>query len=152
GSGPQCEILLTYGCSCSLGIHPEYLPMMTVEVVKAPTVHEAVVHGGHGVLAAGGNSLFDRLVHGGPILARDREQSFRLRARIADLLLRERFEKGLREEHYVSILVDHHAGGLLIGELWVELKTELGEKLLRTVQITNSDIDKNLAGHGNSPS
>src|SRR5207245_1257388 len=38
-----------------LGIRPEDFPMVAVEVVEAPAVHEAVVLRIHGVLSAGGD-------------------------------------------------------------------------------------------------
>src|SRR6267378_5280217 len=43
-----------------LGIHPEDFPMVAVEVVEAPAVHEAVILRFGGVLPAGRDGLADR--------------------------------------------------------------------------------------------
>jgi hypothetical protein len=53
------------------GIHPKELPVMSVEVVDARYVHEAVVLGGHGLPSAGGQRLLDELVDFGAAAARD---------------------------------------------------------------------------------
>src|SRR5439155_688663 len=67
-----------------LGIRPEDFPMVAVEVVEAPAVHEAVVLRIHGVLSAGGDGLVHHSVHLRPAAAREREERLRVLRRIAE--------------------------------------------------------------------
>src|SRR6266849_2118625 len=79
----------------SLGIHPEDLPVVAVEVVEAPAVHEALILRFSGVLPAGRDGLPDHLVDLGPAVARQRKQSFGLPGRVAQLALGDRLEEEL---------------------------------------------------------
>src|SRR5690242_4228897 len=65
-----------------LGIHPERLPMMSVEIVETPTVHEPVVLRLHGVLTAGRDGLLHQFGDFPPALARERKQSLGVPARV----------------------------------------------------------------------
>src|SRR5436309_13691546 len=111
--------------AAGLGIHPEDFPMVAVEVVEAPAVHEAVVLRIHGVLSAGGDGLVHYSVHLRPAAAREREERLRVLRRIAELPPRERLEEGLIEQHDVGFFADDHASGLVVGELRVEPEAEL---------------------------
>src|SRR5437870_11709327 len=112
-----------------LGIHPEDLPMVAIEVVEAPAVHEAVVLRIHGVLSAGGDGLVHHFVNLRSAAAREREERLRVLRRIAELPPRERLEEGLTEQHDVGLLADDHASGLVVGELRVEPEAELREEV-----------------------
>src|SRR6266850_1908450 len=129
-----------------LGIHPEDFPVVAVEVVEAPAVHEAVILRFGGVLPAGRDGLPDHLVDFGPATARQREQSFGLPGRVAELALGERLEEGLREKHHVRLFADDHAGRLVVGELGIELEAELREELHRLLQVANGQVDEELPG------
>src|SRR2546427_2959058 len=48
---------------CELGIHPEDFPVVAVEVVEAPPVHESVFLRVHGVLPTSGDGFLHHLVH-----------------------------------------------------------------------------------------
>src|SRR5712692_506036 len=130
----------------SLGVHPEDFPVVTVEVVEAPAVHEAVILRFGGVLPAGRDGLPDHLADLGPAVARQRKQSFGLPGRVAQLALGERLEEGLREKHHVRFLADDHAGRLVVRELRIELEAELGEELHRLLQVADGQVDEELPG------
>src|SRR5229473_1837507 len=130
----------------SLGVHPEDFPVVTVEVVEAPAVHEAVILRFGGVLPAGRDGLPDHLVDLGPAVARQRKQSFGLPGRVAQLALGERLEEGLREKHHVRFLADDHAGRLVVRELRIELEAELREELHRLLQVADGQVDEELPG------
>ena len=120
--------------------------MVAVEVVEAPPVHEAVVLRVHGVLPTSGDGFLHHLVHFGPAIAREREEPLRVLGRVAELLLGERPEEGFAEEHDEGLLADDHAGGLVVGELRVELEAELREEVHRLLQIADGQVDEELSG------
>src|SRR5690349_1673877 len=65
-------------------VHAADAPAVPVEVVKAPVVHEAVIPSFTGGLAAIVDSDLHELVDLGPALARQREERFGVRARVAN--------------------------------------------------------------------
>src|SRR5207248_10277843 len=136
-----------------LGIHPEDLPMVAVEVVEAPAVHEAVVLRIHGVLSAGGDGPVHHFVHLRSAAAREREERLRVLRRIAELPPRERLEEGLTEQHDVGLLADDHASGLVVGELRVEPEAQLREEVHRPLQCdTGPRMLSNTKSPTSSPS
>src|SRR5918997_552265 len=74
-------------------IHPQDFPVVPVQIVEAPGVHEAVVLGIDRVRAARRDRLLHHLVHFRATLTRQREESFRLAGGIAQLALGERLEE-----------------------------------------------------------
>src|SRR5262249_17957058 len=76
-----------------LGIHPEGLPVMAVEIVEAPAVHEPMVLWLHGMAAAGGDGLLHQLVDFSPALARKRKEPLGAPVRVADLARGEGLEE-----------------------------------------------------------
>src|SRR5215469_5343976 len=58
-------------------VHVEHLPNMAVEVLKAVSVHEAVVLGFGINLAAGGDRLRDQVVHLASVFTGQRDQHLR---------------------------------------------------------------------------
>ena len=72
-------------------------------------------------------------------------------AGVAELAVREGLEEGRHQEHEISVLVDDHAGGLLVGELRVEREAEAGEEVHRALEIVDRQVDEELTlggGHG----
>jgi hypothetical protein len=61
---------------------------------------------------------------------------------IGNLAVDEVLEAVLHEQHDEDVLVDDHARGLVVGELGVELKTKLGEKAHRGLQVLDRQVDE----------
>jgi hypothetical protein len=75
-----------------------------------------------------------------------------VRDRVGDLLVDEGLEERLDEQHHARLLADHHAGGLLVGELRVELEPERGEELNALRQALHGQVHEDHSGHGVFPS
>src|SRR5262245_45918286 len=82
------------------GIHPEDLPMMSIEVVEAPAIHRAVIHRIHRVLAASGDSLFHDLIDLRPTTAGERQETLSLFRRVAHFALGKSLEERLAQKHH----------------------------------------------------
>src|SRR5436305_957508 len=82
-----------------LWIHPHQLPMVSVEIVKAPAVHEAVVLRVHRVRPSGGDRLIHDRIHFGAAAARQREQSLVAARRVARLAPGEGSEERFGQQH-----------------------------------------------------
>src|SRR5262249_19654676 len=87
-----------YACgpnSTALRIHPHHFPMMTIEVVEAPAIHETVVLRGFCVPTAGVDRLLHESVDFSPAFAGQGNQRLGLPRRVAHLARGERFEECL---------------------------------------------------------
>src|SRR5262249_54837885 len=128
-----------------LGIHPEGLPVMSVEIVETPPVHEPMVLRLHGVLTAGRDGLLHELVDVRPARARERKEPLGVPARVANITLREALEEWLGQGHGESCIAKDHASGIRICELWVEREGEGGGESFRLLAIADRQGDRDLA-------
>src|SRR5215510_6774961 len=133
-------------------IHPEDLPGMTVEVVEAPAVHESIILKLTGFECPRFESCRKKVVDLRLAFERQGGQLLGEPGRVRDLLLGERLEFCVREQHRVNIIRDYHAGCRLIGELLVELEAKLLKERHRALEVLHREVDENLPGHGMSPS
>ena len=86
-----------------LGSIHRTLPVVPVEVVEAPAVHEAVILRLARGLAAVSPAVFTSWSTSARLAHDSAEQRLGVRARVADLALRERLEERLRQEHHVRL-------------------------------------------------
>jgi pimeloyl-ACP methyl ester carboxylesterase len=126
------------------GVHPEHLPMVSVEIVEAPAVHEAMVLGIGSVRTPGGQRLRDHRVHLGAAVHAEREHRVRLAPRIAHRTLAEAGESRVVEQHEVGVLAHEHAGRRRIGELAIEGEAERLEEADRALDVAHRDVDEQL--------
>src|SRR5262245_45532962 len=133
-------------------VHPKDLPCMTVEVVKAPAIHEPMVLKFTGFDCTRLESNLDKVVDLRPAFERQGGQLLGEPGRVRDLLLGERLEFCVREQHRVNIVRDDHTGCRVIGELRVELEAKLLEERHRSLEVLHRLVYENLPGHGMSPS
>src|SRR5262245_15498270 len=133
-------------------IHPEDLPGMTVEVVEAPVVHEAIILKFTGFDCPRSESCLKKVVDLRLAFERQGGQLLGEPGRVRYLLLGEHLEFCVGEQHRVNVIRDDHAGCRVIGELRVELEAELLEERHRAREVLHREVDENLPGHGMSPS
>jgi hypothetical protein len=79
---------------------------MPIEIVEAPAVHEALILWIHRVLSPGGDGLANHVVHFGPAVARECEESLTLPGGVAQAAFGERLEERLEQEHDVRLVAD----------------------------------------------
>src|SRR5262249_32942636 len=130
---------------------PENFPVVTVGIVKARGVHEAVILRGHRTSAAVGEGLVHQGIYLGAALTGQRQQCLVVGGGIAEGFLGEGLEELLPEQHHEALLPQDPARGLVVGEPPVELEAELGEELLASLQVSNSEVDEDLTSHVSLP-
>jgi hypothetical protein len=86
----------------------------------------------------------------GAALARQAQQHFGALAGVGDALAREGLEEVLDQQHREdAVLLDHHAGGIRIGELRVEGVAQRGEERLGLLEVLDGEVHEDLlVGHG----
>src|SRR5262249_32409955 len=132
-------------------VHPEDLPGMTVEVVEAPAVHEPIVLESTGFDGPRLESCLEKVVDLRPAVARQGGQHLGEPARVHDLVLGERLEFCVREQHRVNIIRDYHASCRIIRELRVELEAKLLEERHRALEVLHWEVYENFRCHGMLP-
>src|SRR5262249_34577313 len=120
-------------------------------IVKARGVHEAVILRGHRTSAAVGEGLVHQGIYLGAALTGQRQQCLVVGDGIAEGFLGEGLEELLPEQHHEALLTQDHARGLVVGKPPVELEAELGEELLVSLQVSNSEVDEDLTSHVSPP-
>ena len=125
-----CTMLnLRFNLFCRTGFHVDEFPDVTVQILEAVLVHEAVVLGLSMGRSAGGDGLANRVVDVIAALTGQTYQNFCAFRGIANCLGGELLELNMRQEHDINIFADDHARSRLIRELWIEPVPEFGEKL-----------------------
>ena len=98
---------------------------------KAVAIHETVILRLHGGFATRGQGRLYQLIALGAALAGKAEQSFYLRGGVTQLLARrkEGFEEFLAQQHDVRLGADDHGSSVVVSELRIEFKAQLGKKI-----------------------
>src|SRR5262249_31329531 len=132
--------------SC-LRIHPDDLPDMAVEIVKAPSKHESVIHRRPGFDCARTHGRINDFIDLILAFLRQADKHLRRLLGVGNWLAGELLEFLFRQEHRVNILGDHHTGRGCVGELRIERIAKLPKKCLGSIEILDRQVHENLGGH-----
>jgi hypothetical protein len=124
---------------------PHHVPLVTVEIVKAPCINETPFHGLQGVRSASGDCLPYQFVDFFAVATGKREQAPGVGACIAELPFGEHREEFLSQEHDACIGVDDHARGPVVREFGIKAEAKLLEKGNGPIHVQDWQIDEELA-------
>src|SRR5262249_20298176 len=126
-------------------VHVEDFPVVAVRIVEAPAVHEAVIDRVERMRSTRGDRGLDHAIDLRAARAVERAQSFAVRLRVADPLLRALLEALLDHQHDERFVADDHARALLVRESRVEREAERGEEADRALEVGHRQIQKQFS-------
>ena len=126
--------------------HPEHFPDVTVQVIEAASVHEAVVLRRSALRCTGGDRLIVDRVHSILALEGKGQEHFGVLGRITGRLpfRQETLQAFGRVQHCTDGVTDHQRSRIVVGELGIERIAERFEEGFRLGKVVDLHVDEDL--------
>ena len=124
---------------------------VAVRVFQITAVHEAEVLGWSVLGTTGGQTRLDHCVDFLPGVAGERTLDLCGGRRVGDLLIGEGGEELALQHHEVDVLVPRQAGGVIVGEEWIDGRAERGVEGLAAIEVGRRVAHEDACRHKGAP-